>query len=208
MSTKYATVEQQKSVVETMSVTEESKRRAEEAGKQWVQETKDTLKEGIKIWNRLVNTDIDAVNTQEQIELFGIANATLKEGKIRDCLLMHACEGTLEKLGESISTDYIEETFLKLEQTTPSMRDIRTMSTILEVCCVYASQEQGYPFALMAYLLWWRGKFHSANDYVLQALERDSSNSLGCLLARVLGAGVVPPWLARECGSFHIQALE
>lgn len=190
------------------TVTEEDKRRAEEAGKQWKEETRDKLEAGLEVWNRLVDPGMEVTCAQESAELFGIAIAALEEGKVRDCLLMHACEGTLEKLGEDVSPDYIEETFLKLEQAVPDTGDVRMMCSILARCCAYASAEQGYPFALLAYLLWWAGKFRSAYRYVGEALERDSCNSLGSLLARVLDVGVMPPRLARKCGTFHSKALE
>ena len=189
-------------------ITEHDRHRAERAGKQWAEETKEKLGAGLEVWTRLVDTGLDVEGVKENAELFGMALASLEEGKLRDCLLMHACEGTLEKLGENASPDYSEETFLKLEHTAPDGEDIKTMCSLLAVCCAYANAEQGYPFALMAYLLWWTGKFHSAYEYVDKALERDLHNSLASLLSRVLGAGVMPPWLARECGGFHILALE
>ncbi|MBR6458801.1 MAG: DUF4192 family protein [Actinomycetaceae bacterium] len=190
------------------TVTDNDKRRAEEAGKQWEEKTRDTLDEGLHVWSQLVDQGVEVVCAQESPELFGIAIAALEEGKVRDCLLMHACEGTLEKLGDSASPEYIEETFLKLEQAVPDMGDMKVMCDLLKRCCSYAGAKQGYPFALLAYLLWWTGKFRSAYEYVDEALERDSRNSLACLLSHVLDVGVMPPWLARKCGTFHSKALE
>lgn len=192
-------------------VTAECRWSAERAGQRWAQETQEKLEAGLEIWRDLMSLadrDMKIVCSADNAKLFGIAIEALEEGKIRDCLLMHTCEGTLERLGCDISGDDIENIFLKLEYVTPDIRVIRVMCTILGLCCEYASQTQGYPFALLAYLLWWAGKFDAAYEYVGKALERDSSNSLASLLLCVIEAGVVPPWLARKCGAFHSKALE
>ena len=208
MSDTYFTYRNQEIAVEIPSVTEEDKRKAECAGTQWAEQTKEKLEAGLEVWTKLVDPGVEIVCAQENAELFGIAIEALEEGKVRDCLLMHACEGTLAELRRSTSSNYIEDTFLKLEHTTPHADSVRVMCALFAYCCAYASAKQGYPFALLAYLLWWTGKFRSAYEYVDKALERDCHNSLGALLLRVLEAGVMPPWLARKCGSFHIQALE
>lgn len=198
-------------LVEIPSISEEDRCKAEQAGRQWAQETQNKLKTGVDIWNKLVGSvgeEADVTLIQGNAELVGMAIEALEEGALRDCILMHTCEGTLAHLGQDVSADYIEETFLKLEQTTPDMKDVAVMLRLLGLCCAYASGNQGYPFALVAYLLWWTGKFRSAYDCIKEALERDSSNSLASLLSRVLGVGVLPPRLARKCGGFHMRALE
>ena len=192
-------------------VPEDGKCAAQEAGKRWKEETRNRLDAGFEVWKRLVtslNASTEMSYSVDRAELLGKALVALEEGQLRDCILMHACEGTLKNLGKRTSADSIEETFLKLEHARPHMDDIQTMCTILGLCCGYADRSQGYPFALMAYLLWWTGKFHASHDYVTKALERDPSNSLGALLSRVLEVGVLPPWLSRQCGSFHIPSLE
>lgn len=208
MSDTYFTHRKQEITVEIPSVTECDKRKAECAGAQWAEQTKEKLEAGLEVWTRLVDTSVETACAQGSAELFGIAIEALEEGKLRDCLLMHACEGTLSELRCDTSSNYIEDTFLKLEHTTPNVDSIRAMCILFGYCCGYANAKQGYPFALLAYLLWWTGKFRSAYEYVEKALERDSNNSLGALLFRVLEAGVIPPWMARKCGSFHINALE
>lgn len=50
------------------------------------------------------------------------------------------------------------------------------------------------PYALLAYLLWWKGDEH-AYEYALQARNIDEHCSLAAILLRAMALGIGPSWL-------------
>lgn len=193
-------------------VNKEYRQAAEKAGKQWAANTERKIDEGINAWNELMcfiddNGEAEMFSN-EAAHVFGVAIAALDEGRVRDEILMHTCEGTLEGLGSKMSSKYVEDTFMKLEQCVPDIDAIYTMCRILRLCCAYAAETQGYPFALMAYLLWWAGQYQYVVEYIGESLKRDRSNSLAGLLCRIVNIGIAPPWLECECGSLHTHCVE